>query len=52
MAGEEKVMISLPLEVIENVLADISRGHDFTDNSFELLELVTKFKKDEKEKVQ
>ncbi|EBY9764102.1 hypothetical protein D5W64_13395 [Salmonella enterica subsp. enterica serovar Saintpaul] len=40
-----QVMIQLPLELIEIVLDDISRGHDHTDESLKLSDLVKKFKK-------
>lgn len=39
-----KVMISLPLDLVEDVLCHISAGHDHCDESLELDRLVEEFK--------
>lgn len=39
------VMIAVPLELLEDVLEGISRGHDHTDESLELYGIVEEFKK-------
>lgn len=39
-----KVMITLPLELVDDVLGHISAGHDHCDESLELSRLVEEFK--------